>query len=169
MAATITITPCRASSSLTKPMRRMLVSRSSLLNPSPFERWVRTTSPSSISTAAPAARRRVSIRFEMVLLPAPESPVNQRTKPLCTPASQHLLDQHIHGPLHSAVGGKVNTALLVAVPLPPPTAGALTLAWFDSARARIAADAGIAARVEGMARNIVQANVFVHLRGCPVS
>src|SRR5438445_7237529 len=168
MAATMTITPCRASSSLTKPMRRMLVSRSSLLKPSPLERWVRTTSPSSSSTLAPAARRRASIRLEMVLLPAPESPVNQSTKPLCTPASQHLFEQHVDSPLGSAVGGGVNAALLVGVLLPPPAAGALLFACFNRARARIAADTGVAARVEGMARDIVQANVFVHLAGGPV-
>src|SRR6266403_1860632 len=113
MAATITITPWRDSSSATNPMRRILISRSSLLKPRPFDRCVRTTSPSSSSTLAPAARRRASIRFEMVLLPAPERPVNQSTKPLCTAASQDLFEQHVDGALHAAVGCEVNAALFV--------------------------------------------------------
>src|SRR5437762_7070864 len=141
MAATITITPCRASSSATNPMRRMLISRSSLLKPRPLERCVRTTSPSSTSTAAPAARKRASIRLEMVLLPAPERPVNQRTKPLCTPGFQDLLEKHVDGALHAAVGGDVNAALFVGVLLPPPASGALALTRLDGAGARVAADA----------------------------
>src|SRR6267142_876382 len=163
MAATITITPWRESSSLTNPIRRMLMSRSSLLKPSPLERCVRTASPSSSSTLAPAARRRASTILEMVLLPAPESPVNQRTKPLCTPASQNLFEQHVDGPLHSAVGGEVNPALLVGVLFPPPAAGALALPGFDRARTGVAADAGIATPVEWMTRDIVLADVVVYL------
>src|SRR5258708_5225437 len=104
----------------------------------------------------------------MVLLPAPESPVNQRTKPLCTPASQNLFEQHVDGPLHSAVGGEVNAALLVGVLFPPPAAGALALSGFDGARARIAANTGIAAPVEWMARDVVPADVVVHLLWGPI-
>src|SRR5579859_3167426 len=168
MAATIAITPWRASSSLTKPMRRMLISRSSLLKPRPFERCVRTTSPSSTSTAAPAARRRASMRLEMVLLPAPESPVNQMTNPLCTPASQHLIEQHVNSPLHPAVGGEMNAALFVGVLFPPPASGALGGAGLDCARAGIAADTGITSRVKRMTRHIVTADVFVYLLGGPI-
>src|SRR3979490_2754849 len=135
MAATITITPLRAGSSLTNPMRRILISRSSLLKPRPFERCVRTMSPSSTSTAAPAARRRASIRLEMALLPAPESPVHPRTKPLCTRASQHLLQQYVDGPLRPAIGGEMNAALFVGVLFPPPAPGALRGAGFHHARA----------------------------------
>ena len=40
----------KASSDATKPMRRMLVSRSSFEKPSPFDRCSRTSSPSSSST-----------------------------------------------------------------------------------------------------------------------
>src|SRR5579864_5349360 len=148
MAATMTITPWRASSSLTNPMRRMLISRSSLLKPRPFERCVRTTSPSSTSTAAPAARKRASMRLEIVLLPAPESPVNHSTKPLCTPASQHLIEQHVDSPLDPAVGGEMNAALFVGALFPPPASGALRGAGFDCAHAGVAADTGIAAGVE---------------------
>src|SRR3984893_8365577 len=144
MAATMTITPRRASNSLTNPIRRMLISRSSLLKPRPFERCVRTTSPSSTSTAAPAARRRDSMRLEIVLLPAPESPVNQRTKPLCTPASQHLIEQHVDGPLRPTVGGEMNAALFIGVLFPPPSSSTLGGASFPRARAGVAADTGVA-------------------------
>src|SRR5579863_9437697 len=143
MAATITITPWRASNSLTNPMRRMLISRSSLLKPRPFDRWVRTTSPSSTSTAALAARKRASIRLEIVLLPAPESPVNQRTKPLCTHATQHLLKQNVDGAPRPPIGTEVNAALFRRVLLPPPTSGALVFSRFHGARTGIAADTGV--------------------------
>src|SRR5215211_2386296 len=62
-------------------MRRTLVSRSSFEKPRPAERLVRTTSPSSSSTGRPAARRRSTTMLEMVLLPAPERPVNQIVVP----------------------------------------------------------------------------------------
>src|SRR5438876_16939 len=100
--------------------------------------------------------------LEMVLLPAPESPVNHRTKPLCTPVSQNLFEQHVDGPLYSALGGEMNAALLVCVLLPPPAAGALALPGFERARAGIAANAGIAAPVEWMAGDVVLADVVVH-------
>src|SRR4030095_2904690 len=103
----------------------------------------------------------------MVLLPAPESPVNHRTKPLCTPASQNLFKQHIDGALCSAVGGEVDTAFLVGFLFPPPAAGALALPGFHRTRAGIAADAGIPTRIERMARDVVLADVLVYLRGSP--
>src|ERR1043165_1730271 len=66
----------------TNPIRRMFVSRSSFENPSPFERFSRTSSPSRTSTRQPFALR-IGVRcVASVLLPAPESPVNQRMKPL---------------------------------------------------------------------------------------
>src|SRR5438270_6485576 len=63
-------------------MRLMLVSRSSRLKPSPLLKCVRTISPSSTSTLRPRSRRRCSIISERVLLPAPESPVNQIVNPV---------------------------------------------------------------------------------------
>jgi len=63
-------------------MRRMFVSRSSLLNPSPLDKFSRTTSPSKISTFNPRARNSFSTRRETVVLPAPLNPVNQTVKPL---------------------------------------------------------------------------------------
>src|SRR5512132_3665974 len=59
----------------------MFVSRSSLEKPRPLERFSRTTSPSSTSTREPRSRSSFSTICEIVVLPAPESPVNQRVKP----------------------------------------------------------------------------------------
>src|SRR5690348_14748223 len=64
-------------------MRRMLVSRSSFEKPSPLERLVRTSSPSSSSTRYPRSRKMRTRFSDKVDLPAPERPVNQRMKPLC--------------------------------------------------------------------------------------
>src|SRR5437660_5939359 len=82
MAAEMHATPLRVSRPQTKAMRLMLISRSSLLKPRPLLKCVRTISPSRISTLRPRALRRSSIASESVLLPAPESPVNQIVKPL---------------------------------------------------------------------------------------
>ena len=68
----------------TKPIRRTFSSRSSFENPSPFERFVRTTSPSSSSTRWPRRRSSSLTSVEMVDLPAPERTVNQRVKPSLT-------------------------------------------------------------------------------------
>jgi hypothetical protein len=82
IAAVIGTTPFLARSSATKPMRRMFVSRSSFENPSPFDRCVRTSSPSSTSTRRRASRSRVATGTDSVDFPAPERPVNQRQNPL---------------------------------------------------------------------------------------
>src|SRR6266498_1107826 len=63
-------------------MRRMLVSRSSFENPRPFDRLVRTSSPSSISTFRPRVRSSVASSEESVVFPAPDKPVNHKTNPL---------------------------------------------------------------------------------------
>src|SRR5215203_230868 len=81
IAAVITGTPLRLSRSATKAMRRTFVSRSSLEKPSPLERFSRTMSPSRISSLEPRSRSSFSRMPEMVVLPAPESPVNQRVNP----------------------------------------------------------------------------------------
>src|SRR5919201_382365 len=65
----------------------MLVSRSSLEKPRPLERFSRTTSPSSTSIREPRLRNSSSTIFEMVVLPAPESPVNQSVKPFSSAIS----------------------------------------------------------------------------------
>src|SRR5262245_9672917 len=81
MAAVITGTPLRDSRFATKAIRRMLVSRSSLENPSPLERFSRTTSPSSTSSFEPRFRSSLTRWVVIVDLPEPDSPVNQRQKP----------------------------------------------------------------------------------------
>ena len=59
----------------------MLVSRSARLKPRPWQRLVRTSSPSSSSTRWPrSASATVTVRAR-VDLPAPERPVSQSTKP----------------------------------------------------------------------------------------
>ena len=62
-------------------MRRMFVSRSSRLKPSPFDRCVRTTSPSRTVTWRPCSSSRVVRTSAVVDLPAPLSPVNQTHTP----------------------------------------------------------------------------------------
>src|SRR5260370_41121831 len=61
----------------------MFVSRSSLENPRPLERLVRTSSPSNISTFSLCAASSEANAVAKVVLPAPESPVNQTVNPLC--------------------------------------------------------------------------------------
>src|SRR5438046_2001387 len=100
------------------------------------------------------------MRLEIVLLPAPESPVNQSTKPLCTPVAQDLFEQNVDRALHTAVGGEVYAALLFGLLLPPPASCALGLSRLHGPGARIAADARIAPRIERMARHIVLANII---------
>src|SRR5689334_6214319 len=82
MAAVTAMTPLRDRRLDTKPMRRTLMSRSSLEKPRPFDRFVRTTSPSSSSTRWPILRRRSATGAESVDLPAPDMPVNQSVNPL---------------------------------------------------------------------------------------
>ena len=57
MHAAIAATPFRVRRLQTNPTRRMLMSRSSFENPSPFERFVRMMSPSRISTFRPRSSR----------------------------------------------------------------------------------------------------------------
>src|SRR5439155_17173445 len=57
------------------------VSRSSFEKPRPFERCVRTTSPSRYSTFRPRSSSSGPTSSAIVVLPAPESPVNQSVKP----------------------------------------------------------------------------------------
>ena len=62
-------------------MRRMLASRSCLVNPRPFERWVRTTSPSSTETWRPRSISSTVSTSAVVDLPDPLRPVNQTQTP----------------------------------------------------------------------------------------
>src|SRR5471030_29581 len=155
MAAAIAITPWRESNSQTKPMRRIFWSRSSLPKPRPFERWVRTTSPSSSSTLAFNWRSRCSSSAEIVLLPAPDSPVNQSVNPLCIAR---------YGPVRR----KMDAALFPGVFFPPPAPRPFAFFRANGACARLTSDTGIPARVERMHRHIVFADVFLHLLRTPI-
>src|ERR671922_1333998 len=62
-------------------MRAMLVSRSSRLKPSPWQRLVRTSSPSRSSTRWPRSARAGPSFAATVDFPAPDRPVSQSTKP----------------------------------------------------------------------------------------
>src|ERR1044071_7488257 len=62
-------------------MRRMFVFLSSFENPSPFERFVLTSSPSRTSTRRPRALSSGTSLPASVVFPAPESPVSHRTNP----------------------------------------------------------------------------------------
>src|ERR671924_1232018 len=62
-------------------MRAMLVSRSSRLKPRPWQRLVRTSSPSSSSIRWPRSARAGPSLAATVDLPAPDRPVSQSTNP----------------------------------------------------------------------------------------
>src|SRR3712207_2200771 len=81
MAETITPTPLRVSSSATKPMRRTFMFLSSRLKPRPLERLVRTMSPSRTSTCPTLSLNSFSTISLIVVLPAPERPVNHSVNP----------------------------------------------------------------------------------------
>src|SRR5271169_3250165 len=89
-------------------MRRMLVSRSSFEKPRPFERCVRTSSPSSTSTWTPRARSSALNIAASVLLPEPLRPVNQTTNPLDMPLSSVL---RVRASITSAERGSFERAL----------------------------------------------------------
>src|SRR6266508_2134832 len=59
----------------------MLMSRSSLEKPNPFDRLVRTSSPSRTSILTPRARSSIASSVANVVLPAPDRPVNHTVKP----------------------------------------------------------------------------------------
>src|SRR6266542_1642642 len=119
MAAVITGTPLRESRSATKAIRRMLVSRSSLEKPRPLERFSRTTSPSSTSTREPRSRSSISTMWEIVVLPAPESPVNQRVKPFSSAICLLLLCVFVDQDLsHLGAAELLRRLLAVAEHLP---------------------------------------------------
>src|SRR5918997_3761478 len=81
MAETITPTPLRVRRSATKPILNTLVSLSSRLKPRPLERLVRTISPSRTSILPCLWRSSLSTISAMVVLPAPERPVNHSVNP----------------------------------------------------------------------------------------
>src|SRR5436190_14185168 len=112
MAAVITGTPFRDKRFATKAIRRMFVSRSSFENPSPFERFSRTMSPSSTSSFDPRVRNSRTSRFVIVVLPEPESPVNHRQKPLSSAIGGWLLSVRIDQDLSNLVPAELVRGLL---------------------------------------------------------
>ena len=82
MTGTSATTPCRASSSATKPTRVTWVLRSSREKPRPADRFVRSSSPSRICTRSPRSVSSVASASAMVLLPAPDRPVSQTVAPV---------------------------------------------------------------------------------------
>src|SRR5215207_6173276 len=81
MADTMTPTPFRVRRSATNPILKTLVSLSSRLKVRPLERLVRTMSPSRTSTLPCLVRSSRSTMSAMVVLPAPERPVNHSVNP----------------------------------------------------------------------------------------
>src|SRR5215471_8095600 len=138
-------------------MRRMLVSRSSFEKPRPFDRLVRTSSPSRTSAWRPRSASSACSRLATVDLPAPERPVSQTTNPfpsLIEFSSPSCSDQ-------TAVGD-VEPALLDVRLLPPPPARALVLARLDGPRAWCAADGCVATFVQRVIVEPVLADVIPH-------
>src|SRR5579859_3302123 len=140
-------------------MRRMLVSRSSLEKPRPFERCVRTSSPSSSSECRPRRVSSVCRAFAMVDLPAPDRPVNQTTNPWLIA----LLPGFAAMPSPCSCFPPVDAALLHLALLPPPPSRALVLARLRRSRAGGAADRRVAALVEGVVGHLVLADIRPHL------
>src|SRR5215204_315100 len=81
MALTITPTPFRVNRSATNPILKTLVSLSSLEKPRPLDRLVLTMSPSRTSISRKRFLRSCSTISDMVVLPAPDRPVNHSVKP----------------------------------------------------------------------------------------
>src|SRR5215212_4758235 len=81
MALTITPTPLRVRRFATKPILKTFIFLSSLEKLKPLDRLVLTMSPSRTSTCRSLSRSSCSTISAMVVLPAPESPVNHNVKP----------------------------------------------------------------------------------------
>src|SRR3989454_3756194 len=150
----------------------MFVSRSSFENPSPLERCSRTSSPSSHSTSRPRRSSSGRTSSAIVVLPAPERPVNQSVKPLPSAAWGNrevppartepfsvirLLDQR-------CIDVNAALELLRAGPASRP----LVLARFDRTRTRDATDGRIAHIVQRVVRNLVHVDVRLHALRVPV-
>src|SRR6266566_9621766 len=146
----------------------MFVSRSSLEKPRPFERWVRTTSPSRYSTLWSFFSSSAPTSSAIVDLPAPESPVNQSVNPLAirllSPSgtwsramSGDLVPGHGRGP--GPAGQRVGVDAALELVRTGPAAGALLLVGRSRAGARDAADRAIPGLVQRVERNLVDLDV----------
>src|SRR5437588_5120544 len=184
MAETITAAPCRASREATHPMRSMFVSRSSFEKPSPLDRCSRTSSPSSHSTRSPRRSSSGRTSSAIVVLPAPERPVNHRVKPApagARPRSGPV--EEVRGnrevpPATSAASAASVIALLDqrCVDVDPalelvgagPAACALLLARAHRPRARNAPDRRIAGVVQRVVGDLVHVDVGLDALCAPV-
>src|SRR5215203_2975373 len=81
MALTITPTPLRVNKSATNPILKTLVFLSSLEKPRPLDRLVLTMSPSRTSILRKRFLSSCSTISDIVVLPAPDKPVNHSVKP----------------------------------------------------------------------------------------
>src|SRR2546421_4453762 len=157
IAETITAAPCRVSREATQPMRSMFASRSSFEKPRPLQRCSRTSSPSSHSTSSPRRSSSGRTSSAIVVLPAPESPVNQRVKPLRSFSVIALLDEW---------GVDVNAAFELLGAGPP--ARSLALPRLHGPRARDAPDRRVPGVVKRVVRNLVDVDVGLHALRVPV-
>ena len=82
---------CGSAGSATNAIRRMFVSRSSLENPRPFDRFLRTSSPSRISVFRPRACSSWYSISAIVDFPEPERPVNHTVNPFVALRHRKLL------------------------------------------------------------------------------
>src|SRR5262249_24464993 len=129
------------------------VSRSSFEKPRPFERCSRTSSPSSHSTLRPRRSSSGRTSSAMVVLPAPDKPVNHSVNPSVIA----LLDQRCID---------VDATLELVAPGPAPRT--LVLARLHGTRARDAADRRVARVVQRVVRNLLDADVRLDALRIPV-
>src|SRR5438128_2211386 len=135
----------------------MFVSRPSFEKPRPFERCSRTSSPSSHSTLRPRRSSSGRTSSAIVVLPAPERPVNHRVKPLRPFSVIALLDEW---------GVDVNAAFELLGAGPP--ARALALPRPHRPRARDAPDRRVPGVVERVVRDLVDVDVGLDALRAPV-
>src|SRR6266508_3860062 len=167
-------------------MRSMFVSRSSFEKPRPLDRCSRTSSPSSHSTRRPRRSSSGRTSSAMVVLPAPDSPVNQSVKPL--PSAAAWSSRPRSGPVEGVWGNRevppaptepfsvialldqrcvdVNAALELARAGPAPRP--LVLAALDGTCARNAADRGVSLIVQRVVWNLVDVDVRLDALRVPV-
>src|SRR4051794_9587057 len=143
IAETITAPPWRVIRDATQPTRSMFVSRSSLEKPRPFERCWRTASPSRYSTIRPRFSSSGPTISAIVVLPAPDRPVNHSVKPsgMCLLQGRVFVD-----PALELVGAG-------------PAACALLFVLRDRPGAGNAADGAIPRLVQRVVGNLVHLDV----------
>src|SRR5436305_10179375 len=137
-------------------MRSMFVSRSSFEKPSPFERCVRTTSPSRYSTLCSFFSSSAPTNSAIVDLPAPLSPVNQSVNPLAI----RLLSPGVTRSLGPGrAGQRVGVDAAFELVGAGPAACALLLVRRGRPGAGDAADRAVAGLVQRVVGNLVDLDV----------